>query len=93
MHVLRYEELVQDFAVQLAQVMAFLDLPVQEAQLDFASAALARERRINTPSYAQVVQPLNAAAVGRWRRYRAHFSDKTLAMLAPWISRYGYSLD
>ena len=92
-HVLRYEELVQDFAVQLAQVMAFLDLPVQEAQLDFASAALARERRINTPSYAQVVQPLNAAAVGRWRRYRAHFSDKTLAMLAPWISRYGYSLD
>lgn len=92
-HVLRYEALVQDFEVQLARVMAFLDLPVQGAQLDFASVALARDRRINTPSYAQVVQPLNAAAVGRWRRYRAHFSDSTLAMLAPWVRRYGYSLD
>ncbi|MEN5208466.1 sulfotransferase [Stenotrophomonas terrae] len=92
-HVLRYEDMVADLPGQLSALMAFLSQPMQEQQLAFAEHASTRSRRINTPSYSQVVQPLNAGAVGRWRSYRAHFSPQTLALLAPWVQRYGYTLD
>ncbi len=92
-HVLRYEDLVQDVPGRLQALMDFLSLPMEPAQLASHHASAARSRRINTPSYAQVIQPVNAAAVDRWKRYRAHFSDATLAALAPWVERYGYGLD
>lgn len=92
-HMLRYEDMVADLPSQLSALMAFLSLPMQHTQLSFDSHAGARSRRINTPSYSQVVQPLNAGAVGRWRSYRAFFKAQTLAVLEPWVQRYGYSLD
>ncbi len=92
-HVLRYEDLVQAPAAELDAVMAFLSLQLEPAQLASHQASAARTRRINTPSYAQVIQPINANAVGRWLRYREHFSEAILATLAPWLQRYGYGLD
>lgn len=92
-HVLRYEDMVDDLPRQLSDLMAFLSLPMQERQLSFDSHASARSRRINTPSYSQVVKPINAGAVGRWRNYRTYFGEQTLAILEPWVRRYGYTLD
>lgn len=92
-HVLRYEDLVRDVPMQLQALMEFLSLAVAPQQLASHHASAARSRRINTPSYSQVVQPVNASAVGRWKRYRAHFSETALATLAPWIERYGYGWD
>ncbi|WP_449465919.1 tetratricopeptide repeat-containing sulfotransferase family protein [Stenotrophomonas humi] len=92
-HVLRYEDLVQAPAEELAALMAFLSLSVEPAQLASHHASASRTRRINTPSYAQVIQPINANAVDRWKRYRTHFSDATLAILAPWLQRYGYGVE
>lgn len=92
-HVVRYEDLVQDLPVQLAALMGFLSLPVEPGQWASHHASATRSRRINTPSYAQVIQPVNANAIDRWKRYRAHFSDAALATLAPWVERYGYELD
>ncbi|MBJ6977880.1 MULTISPECIES: sulfotransferase [unclassified Luteimonas] len=92
-HVLRYEELVGGPEPALRQLMDALQLPMDPSQLAFPAAVAARTRRINTPSYAQVAEPVNANAVGRWRRYRAHFSDAVLEPLAPFAQRYGYALD
>ncbi len=92
-HVLRYEDLVQAPVAELEALMAFLSLSVEQAQLASHHASAARMRRINTPSYAQVIQPINAGAVDRWKRYRAHFNDETLATLAPWLQRYGYGVE
>lgn len=92
-HAIRYEDMVEDLRSQLDPAMAFLGLQWEPAQADFAAAAAARERRINTPSYAQVTRPLHAGAVGRWRRYRAHFPESALAVLRPWLERYGYALE
>ena len=89
-HVLRYEDLVQAPAAELDALMAFLSLSVEPAQLASHHASASRTRRINTPSYAQVIQPINANAVGRWKRYRTHFNDATLA---PWLQRYGYGVE
>jgi tetratricopeptide (TPR) repeat protein len=92
-HTLRYEDLVMDFHGQLDRTMAFLSLARTTAQDDFSMAAARRDRRINTPSYSQVIQPVNASAIGRWQRYRRHFNQRTLDLLRPWAERYGYSLD
>ena len=92
-HTLRYEDLATSPAAGLDAVMAFLSLVPEPAQHAFPQAVAARTRRINTPSYAQVAEPVHARAVGRWRRYRAHFSPPTLALLAPFVERYGYTLD
>lgn len=92
-HTLRYEDLVGNVGEELARLMDFLSLSAEQQQFSFDNLAASRNRRINTPSYSQVVQPLNAGAVGRWRSYRAHFSDEILAMLAPWVTRHGYALD
>jgi hypothetical protein len=56
--------------------------------MDFAGNAR-RKQFIATPSYAQVVQPVNSAAVGRWQAYREHF-EPVLPILQPWIERFGY---
>lgn len=92
-HVLRYEDLVVDFHGQLDRIMNFLSLARVTAQDDFSVEAARRDRRINTPSYSQVIQPVNASAVGRWRRYRRHFDQRTLDLLRPWAERHGYSLE
>ncbi|WP_368561718.1 sulfotransferase [Pseudoxanthomonas sp. UTMC 1351] len=92
-HVLRYEDLVMDFHGQLDCMMAFLSLARTAAQDDFSVQAARRDRRINTPSYSQVIQPVNSSAVGRWQRYRRHFGQNTLDLLRPWVARYGYSLE
>lgn len=92
-HVLRYEDLVQAPAQRLEALMGFLSLPMQAAQLQSHHAAAQRSRRINTPSYSQVIEPVNANAVGRWKRYRAFFGDVVLAELEPWARRFGYTME
>lgn len=92
-HALRYEDLVTDFHGQLDRIMAFLSLARTATQDDFSMEAARRDRRINTPSYSQVIRPVNASAIGRWQRYRRHFNPRTLDLLRPWVERYGYSLD
>jgi len=44
---------------------------------------------IGTPSYAQVVQPVYASSIGRWRRYREYF-EPILPALEPSMRHWGY---
>lgn len=92
-HVLHYEALVTDPQAALTPLMGFLGLEPDPRQLEVPHAVAARAQRINTPSYAQVAEPVHRRAIGRWRRYRAHFDTGTLDLLAPFAERYGYSLD
>lgn len=91
-HELRYEQLVSELEGSVAGMMAFLALPGEDSQLQFHRPT-AGAVRINTPSYAAVTRPVNADAIGRWKKYRAYFSDEVLTLLAPWCQRYGYVLD
>ncbi len=91
-HELKYEQLTTQFASEVDRLCAFLRLPRHEAMLVPGKHARTRGF-ISTPSYAQIVEPVSARSVGRWKHYRRHFSDEALALLAPWTERWGYSLD
>ncbi|MBV8973964.1 MAG: sulfotransferase, partial [Sinobacteraceae bacterium] len=87
---LYYEQLTADFPAQVRQLSAFLELPWDEAML--APDVHARAKGfISTPSYTQVIEPVNNRAVGRWKHYASHFSGEVRSLLAPWIERWGYS--
>jgi hypothetical protein len=88
---LKYERLAADFATEVDRLCAFLHLPRHDAMLSPGEHARAKGF-ISTPSYAQVLQPVDNRSVGRWKHYRRHFGSAELALLAPWIERWGYSL-
>lgn len=89
-HLLRYEELVADVAGEGRRLFDFLGLPWDDSLLAFTERARAKGA-ISTPSYAQVVQPVNRRAVGRWQAYRTAFeSSGALRLLEPWIEAFGY---
>lgn len=85
----RYEELVAGPAAQAQRIANFLDLDDAASMLRFD--AHAREKGfIATPSYSQVIQPLNTKALGRWHRYRPWF-EPVLPTLQPMLEHWGYS--
>lgn len=86
----RYETLVADFAAEMRRILEFLQLP----WLDDVLAPAARARRksfISTPSYAQVIQPVNTASIGRWRPYARYFAP-VLDELSTYLNRWGYQV-
>ncbi len=86
---LRYEQLTVDFESEVRKLCAFLQLPWHEAMLAPGEHARAKGF-ISTPSYSQVIEPVNSRSVGRWRHYERHFSE-VLPILKPWLGRWGYS--
>jgi tetratricopeptide (TPR) repeat protein len=84
----RYESVVGDFDAAVARLGQFLEVADPSPFADFAARAQDK-RFIATPSYAQVTQPVNANAVGRWLHYREQF-EPVLPVLRPWIERFGY---
>jgi tetratricopeptide (TPR) repeat protein len=88
-HMLRYEDLVEDKEGEMRRLLAFLGLAWDDRVLDNQATAIERGP-IKTPSYAQVAQPIYTRASGRWERYRAQLAP-VLPILAPWAEKLGYS--
>jgi len=86
-HDFRYESMVADFEGEMRKVCAFLGIEWDEEMRGFAERT--RAKGIDTPSAAQVARGLYTQGAGQWRRYAAHLSP-VLAMLEPWLARYGY---
>lgn len=86
----RYEDLVADAPAQARKIAAFLDLEDADAMLRFDSRA--REKGfIKTPSYTQVIEPINARSVEHWQQYRKFF-DSVLPILQPMLEQWGYDV-
>jgi Tfp pilus assembly protein PilF len=83
----RYEDLVNAFDPETAAVCDFLGIAPEPSMAGFAERAA--ERRINTPSAAQVARGLYTEGIGQWRAYRSQL-EPVLPILAPWVSRFGY---
>lgn len=85
----RYENFVADFERGVREMAEFLQLPWHDAMLAPAEHARAKGF-ISTPSYSQVVQPVNQQAVGRSRPYRDHLAP-IIPQLQPYLQRWGYA--
>ena len=83
-----YERLVADPAGELEPLIGFLDLDWDAELLDHQRTARARGAII-TPSYSQIVRPLDRTPSGRWTRYREQMAP-VLPILGPWAERLGY---
>lgn len=88
--VLRYEDTVGDFPAQVERIGAFLGIEDRAFLAQFSQHA-ARKGYISTPSYSQVVEPVNARAVGRWQPY-ARWLAPALPILQPVADHWGYDL-
>jgi tetratricopeptide (TPR) repeat protein len=89
-HRVRYERLVEDAEPEMRSLAAFLGLEWTDSILD--NRTTARDRGfINTPSYAQVTEPVNDRSIGRWEKYREQM-EPVLPILAPWARRMGYEV-
>jgi tetratricopeptide (TPR) repeat protein len=86
-HLIRYETLIEDVEGEARRLCSFFGLPWDDAMLRFQETA--RNRRINTPSYHQVVQPIYKSARERWRNYENHLQP-VLPILQPFLTRFGY---
>jgi hypothetical protein len=86
----RYEDLVADFEGETRRILAFLGLPWDDSVLAYAERA--KTRAVATPSYHQVVQPIYARSVGRWRNYREQMSE-VLPLLRPLVDAFGYQME
>lgn len=87
----RYEDLVGDFAGQSARIAQFLELGDPAPLMAFDQHAR-KKSYIATPSYSQVIEPINRKAIARWHKYREYF-EPVLPILDPMIRHWGYATD
>jgi Flp pilus assembly protein TadD len=86
----RHEDLVADTPAQVRRIAAFLELDNAESMLRFDARAREKEF-IRTPSYTQVIEPINPRGVGHWQQYREYMQD-VLPILQPMLDYWGYDI-
>jgi tetratricopeptide (TPR) repeat protein len=86
-----YERMVADQEAELRPLFDWLGLDWHAGAADHQTTA-AKRSPITTASYAQVHEPIYTRSAGRWVRYREQIGSIE-PILAPWVERFGYSLD
>ena len=87
-HIVKYEEVVLNFDNTIKKTINFLNVEWEDDVKNFNATALAR-KKINTPSYNQVVQPLYEKSINRWKKYDE--IKKIYSSLEYWIKKYNYN--
>ncbi len=84
----RYEDIVADAEGQTRQALATLNLAWDSQVLDYRQR-ISASKRVNSPSYEAVAQPIYTRAVGRWKNYEKYL-EPALATVEPFIREFGY---
>lgn len=84
----RYEETVANLADQARRVLEFLELPWDDAVLDFHQRA--QRKHVHSPTYEAVTKPVYTSSIRRWRNYEEHL-EPYLDTLRPFLDAFGYS--
>jgi len=80
-HLVKYEDLVDDFEGETQRLLRFLDVDWDDSVRHYEDHARQKDW-IHTPSYRQVVEPIYKRAVGRWRRY-TEYLEPVMDLLRP----------
>jgi len=84
----RYEDTVADLAAQARRALETLGLPWDEQVLGYRQR-LTESKRVTSPSYEAVVQPIYTKAIGRWKNYE-RIMEPALETLEPFVREFGY---
>jgi Flp pilus assembly protein TadD len=87
----RYEDLVTDFPGQTQRLAEFLELKDASPMLRFDQHARDKSY-IGTPSYTQVIEPVNRKGLNRWIKYRREF-EPILPILEPMLKHWNYTVE
>jgi hypothetical protein len=83
----RYEETVADLPGQARRVLEFLDVPWDDAVLDYRRRA--EQKHVHSPTYEAVTKPVYASSIGRWRNYERQL-EPCQKILQPYVEAFGY---
>ena len=83
----RYEDLVADLTHEVGRVLAVLELPWDDAILQYRSRAT--EKPVGSPSYEEVARPIFTSSIGRWQNYERQLAP-VLSSLEPLVEALGY---
>ena len=72
----QYEDVVDDLESQVHRILAYCDLPFEEACLSFWQT----ERAVKTPSSEQVRQPIFKSGVENWQDFESHLEPLKQAL-------------
>ena len=85
----RYEDTVADPRGQAGRALATLGLGWDERVLGYRQR-LTENKRVTSPSYEAVAQPIHTRAIGRWKNY-ASALEPALEVLQPFVREFGYA--
>ena len=83
----RYEDLVADLMREVRRVLAVLELPWDDAILQYRSRLT--EKPVSSPSYEEVARPIFTSSIGRWQHYERQLAP-VLTSLEPLVEALGY---
>jgi hypothetical protein len=86
---IRYEDTVAEAEAQARKALATLDLPWDNQVLDYRRR-LSDTKRVNSPSYEAVAQPIYTSSVGRWKNYEKYL-EPALPTLEAFIREFDYA--
>jgi tetratricopeptide (TPR) repeat protein len=84
----RYEDTVADVEGQARKALATLGLAWDERVLNYRQR-LTETKRVTSPSYEAVAQPIYTRAIGRWKNYEQYL-ESALPILEPFVREFGY---
>ncbi len=83
----RYEDLTDDYLKVVEALLDYLNLEIEPNIKDYRVQA--KNRVIKTPSYREVVNPINKNAVERWKNYPSQTAEVS-PVLQKWIDKLSY---
>jgi len=83
----QHEEVVADLETQVRRMLAYCNLPFEQACVDFHKT----ERNVRTPSSEQVRQPIFDTSLEQWRNFDAHLAPLKRALGDDIMMRYSDS--
>ena len=86
---LKYEELINDFNLNIKNFLNFLNLE-WESNIDNYREFTLERGIIRTPSYSQVVKPIYTSSSYRWINYKL-FMESPKKIVNKWISYFEYT--
>jgi len=84
----RYEDIVNNLGVEGPRVTEFLGLKWHETQTRYFENST--QKRLYSPTYHEVTQPVYSRSVGRWRHYEKYLAP-ILTTLKPYCDKFGYT--